>query len=197
MHQSVSSSHPFVLRVPPAVFISEFTSFADDIFNTIFISSTCILSNFVQNFTLGRKFITYPAATFFMIQLPPLCKGVELAKTCKISNFEHHCLPTLEKQNFQSLRNDFDMYKHFLLFYAFGFSRVSHWEPRGEKSVSEIVYPKSFSCYLISIVFTIGLMPTNRPEQLSFLPVELRPNADCGLLILEVSRSHTTTHHTQ
>jgi len=26
-------------------------------------------------------------------------------------------------------------------------------------------------------------------------PVALRPNADNGLLILEVSRSHTTTHH--
>ena len=28
-----------------------------------------------------------------------------------------------------------------------------------------------------------------------FLPVALRPNAGHSLLILEVSRSHTTTHH--
>jgi hypothetical protein len=28
-----------------------------------------------------------------------------------------------------------------------------------------------------------------------FSPVALRPNAGHGLLILEVSRSHTTTHH--
>jgi len=30
-----------------------------------------------------------------------------------------------------------------------------------------------------------------------FFPVALRPNADYGLLILEVSRSHTTTHHSR
>ena len=29
----------------------------------------------------------------------------------------------------------------------------------------------------------------------NFSPMALRPNADHGLLILEVSRSHTTTHH--
>jgi hypothetical protein len=51
-----------------------------------------------------------------MIQLPLLSKGVEVAKTCKISIFEHHCLPILEKQNVKSVQNDFDMYKHFLLF---------------------------------------------------------------------------------
>jgi len=28
-------------------------------------------------------------------------------------------------------------------------------------------------------------------------PVVLRPNADYGLLMLEVSRSHTTTHHSR
>ena len=28
-----------------------------------------------------------------------------------------------------------------------------------------------------------------------FFPVALRPNAGHGLLILDVSRSHTTTHH--
>jgi len=28
-----------------------------------------------------------------------------------------------------------------------------------------------------------------------FSPVSLRPNADHGLIILEVSRSHTTTRH--
>jgi len=28
-------------------------------------------------------------------------------------------------------------------------------------------------------------------------PVALRPNADHSLLILEVSRSHTTTHHSR
>jgi len=30
-----------------------------------------------------------------------------------------------------------------------------------------------------------------------FPPVALRPNAGHGLLILEVSRSHTTTHHSR
>jgi len=30
---------------------------------------------------------------------------------------------------------------------------------------------------------------------LTFPPVAMRPNAGCGLLILEVSRSHITTHH--
>jgi hypothetical protein len=33
--------------------------------------------------------------------------------------------------------------------------------------------------------------------RLSFLNVALRPNAGHGLLILEVSRSHTTTHHSR
>ena len=32
---------------------------------------------------------------------------------------------------------------------------------------------------------------------LFFLPLELRPNAGHGLLILKVSRSHTTTHHSR
>jgi len=32
---------------------------------------------------------------------------------------------------------------------------------------------------------------------LFFSPVALRPNAGHGLLILEVSRSHTTTHHSR
>ena len=134
---------------------------------------------------------------FFMIQLPLLSKCVELAKTCKISISEHHCVPTLENQNFKSVRNDFDVCKHFLLFYTLRFNRVSHWEPRGEKSVPKMVYSDSFSFFLVSIVFTIGLMHTNRLEQFLFLPVALRPNAGRGLLILEVSRSHTTTHHTQ
>jgi hypothetical protein len=30
-----------------------------------------------------------------------------------------------------------------------------------------------------------------------FFPVALRPNAGHGLLILKVSRSHTTTHHSR
>jgi hypothetical protein len=30
-----------------------------------------------------------------------------------------------------------------------------------------------------------------------FFPVALRPNASHGLLILEVSSSHTTTHHSR
>jgi hypothetical protein len=30
-----------------------------------------------------------------------------------------------------------------------------------------------------------------------FFPMALRPNAGHGLLILEVSRSHTTTHHSR
>jgi len=34
-------------------------------------------------------------------------------------------------------------------------------------------------------------------NDLYFFPVALRPNAGHGLLILEVSRSHTTTHHSR
>jgi len=197
MHQSLSSSRLFVLLVPSVAFIFEFTSFMDDISNTIFISSTCILSNCVQNFTFGRKFVKYPAAVFYMIELPLLSKGVALAKTCNISIFEHHCLPILEKQNFKSVRNDFDIHKHFLPICALGFNWVSHWELRGEKSVLKMVYCDSISCILLSIVFTIGLIHTNRLEQFRFLPMALRPNAGQGLLILEVSKSHTTTHHIQ
>jgi hypothetical protein len=72
---------------------------------------------------------------------------------------------------------------------------MSHWEPGGEKSVPEIVYPDSFSCFLRSIVFTIGLMLTKRLEKLHFLPVVLQPNTGHGLLILEVSRSHNDASH--
>jgi len=32
---------------------------------------------------------------------------------------------------------------------------------------------------------------------INFFPLALRPNAGHGLLILEVSRSHTTTHHSR
>ena len=32
---------------------------------------------------------------------------------------------------------------------------------------------------------------------LLFFPVALQPNAGHGLLLLEVSRSHTTTHHSR
>jgi hypothetical protein len=31
----------------------------------------------------------------------------------------------------------------------------------------------------------------------TFFPMAMRPNAGQGLLILEVSRSHTTTHHSR
>jgi hypothetical protein len=31
----------------------------------------------------------------------------------------------------------------------------------------------------------------------NFFSVALRPNVDLGLLILDVSRSHTTTHHSR
>ena len=37
----------------------------------------------------------------------------------------------------------------------------------------------------------------NRSKLEFFLPVVLRPNAGHGLLIPEVSRSHTTTHHSR
>ena len=32
---------------------------------------------------------------------------------------------------------------------------------------------------------------------ITFFPVALRPHAGQGLLILDVSRSHTTTHHSR
>ena len=37
--------------------------------------------------------------------------------------------------------------------------------------------------------------PSNTTKCTSFFAVALRPNAGHGLLILEVARSHTTTHH--
>ena len=39
-------------------------------------------------------------------------------------------------------------------------------------------------------------LPSNEGK-LFFISVELGPNAGHGLLILEVSRSHTTTHHSR
>jgi len=43
----------------------------------------------------------------------------------------------------------------------------------------------------------MSVVRTCRPKKklLFFPPVALRPNAGRGLLILEVTRSHTTTHH--
>ena len=47
-------------------------------------------------------------------------------------------------------------------------------------------------------------VPSQRPDGqlyeeriILFPPVALRPNAGHGLLILEVSRSHKTTHHSR
>ena len=39
--------------------------------------------------------------------------------------------------------------------------------------------------------------PKHTVEWSFFFAVALRPNAGHGLLILEVSRSHTTTHHSR
>ena len=52
---------------------------------------------------------------------------------------------------------------------------------RGDLSV----YAKKFAIHL-----KLGIISRNL-----FFHVALRPNAGHGLLILEVSRSHTTTHH--
>jgi len=45
---------------------------------------------------------------------------------------------------------------------------------------------------IVKVIATYCPLVPNIPP-----PVELRPNAGHGLLILEVSRPHTTTHHIQ
>jgi hypothetical protein len=46
-------------------------------------------------------------------------------------------------------------------------------------------------CFTLAIALPVFLLLE------IFFPVALRPNAGHGLLILEVSRSHTTTHHSR
>ena len=46
------------------------------------------------------------------------------------------------------------------------------------------------------LTLTPALLVEEEPTIVLFF-VALRPNASHGLLILEVSRSHTTTHHTR
>ena len=48
---------------------------------------------------------------------------------------------------------------------------------------------------LLKLVATRKVTPKSSINNLFFLLVALRPNAGYGLLILEVSRSHKTTHH--
>ena len=52
-----------------------------------------------------------------------------------------------------------------------------------------------FALYLTVVQFLVCICVCVYGEL--FSPVELRANASYGLLILEVSRSHTTTHHSR
>jgi len=56
-------------------------------------------------------------------------------------------------------------------------------------------------CYLsVQNLFSSSLLSKNTKIKKYFFflcPVALRPNEGHGLLILEVSRSHTTTHHSR
>ena len=66
-------------------------------------------------------------------------------------------------------------------------------------------------CYVLLMTITPGLQKVrccislipfqfnteHRCMYFFFFPMALRPNAGHGLLILEVSRSHTTTHHSR
>jgi hypothetical protein len=49
--------------------------------------------------------------------------------------------------------------------------------------------------WLLSTWQIYNFVITNINTSFFFPPVALRPNAGHGLLILEVSRSHTTTHY--
>ena len=57
------------------------------------------------------------------------------------------------------------------------------------ESVQKLNIAESLKVYL--------RMYSNQVMQVFFCAVALRPNAGQGLLILEVSRSHTTTHHSR
>ena len=50
---------------------------------------------------------------------------------------------------------------------------------------------------LYQIAFIVTNLIINIQGGFFFFAVALRPNAGHGLLILDVSRSHTTTHHSR
>jgi hypothetical protein len=56
---------------------------------------------------------------------------------------------------------------------------------------------KNSSSYLNSLSVAIVDFTKSSFYYVSFFSVALRPNAGHGLLILEVSSSHTTTHHSR
>ena len=62
-----------------------------------------------------------------------------------------------------------------------------------------MVYFSSFFHTTTLICLGVCRLKTDQKKICSciFFPVALRPNVDLGLLILEVSRSHTTTHHSR
>jgi hypothetical protein len=74
------------------------------------------------------------------------------------------------------------------------------------KTLDHVVWQQCWMCYTHE--GSLQINPTFRSFQhmylytsinivqiLFLLPVELRPNAGHGLLVFEVTRSHTTTHH--
>jgi len=69
------------------------------------------------------------------------------------------------------------------------------------KIVKEILFPIAQHVMTTEVYLNIktGLSVQYRvfPRLSFFFPVTVRPNAGHGLLILEVSRSHTTTHHSR
>jgi hypothetical protein len=53
----------------------------------------------------------------------------------------------------------------------------------------------SFALFVCALIITASRVEDDIES--TFFSVALRPNAGHGLLILEVSRSHTTTHHSR
>ena len=76
-------------------------------------------------------------------------------------------------------------------------SVLDHWIPKFFciKFQKNIIYEREFEDAILHIITSCKLMYVIIHSY--FFPVALRPNAGHGILILEVSRSHTTTHHSR
>ena len=76
-------------------------------------------------------------------------------------------------------------------------SVLDHWIPKFFciKFQKNIIYEREFEDAILHIITSCKLMYVIIHSY--FFPVALRPNAGHDLLILELSRSHTTTHHSR
>ena len=72
---------------------------------------------------------------------------------------------------------------------------ISIVKPTRCTDVSSLFY-FGMTLYVFLMVF-LSITSSSRLYIYIFFPVALQPNAGHGLLILEVSRSHTTTHHSR